>query len=124
MNSFIDPPLDKDTFQCNTDQGDDNGKKPGLMSLLHSPEMEEVRRIFREDELRQSAEDQAWWDSLTMDERAQAFRQVVKLIYKAEVMDNGSYRHAMYDVFNIDYGDGLAHYMALHNFIYKGMEDS
>ena len=105
-------------------QVDGDGKKSGLMSLLHSPEMEEIRRMFQEDELRQSAEDQAWWDSLTMDERAQAFRQVVKLMYKAEVTDNGSYRHAMYDVFNIDYGDGLAHYMALHNFIYKGMESS
>lgn len=105
-------------------QANGDGKKSGLMSLLHSPEMEEIRRMFREDELRQSAEDQAWWDSLTMNERAQAFRQVVKLMYHAEVAKRGSYRYAMYDVFNIDYADGLAHYMDLHNLIYKGMEAS
>jgi hypothetical protein len=52
-----------------------------------------------------------------MDERAQAFRQVCKLIYKADVTDKGSYRYAMYDVFNIDYGDGLKHYMQIHNLI-------
>jgi hypothetical protein len=105
-------------------QADDDGKKSGLMDLLHSPEMETVREMFRENELRQAAEDQAWWDSLTMDERAQAFRQVVKLMYHAEVAKRGSYRYAMYDIFDIDYADGLAHYMALHNLIYKGLEVS
>lgn len=105
-------------------QVDGDGQESGLMSLLNSPEMEAIREMFRQDELKQAAEDQAWWDSLTMEGRAQALRQVARLIYKAEVVDKGSYRHAMYEVFGIDYGDGLAHYMALHNYISKGMENS
>lgn len=84
---------------------------------LDSPEMEAFRDAWNHADLVQGAEDQAWWDSLTMDERAQAFRQICKLIYKADVRDKGSYRYAMYDVFNIDYGDGLKHYMQIHNLI-------
>lgn len=105
-------------------QADGDGKKSGLMDLLHSPEMEVVREMFRQEEQRQAAEDQAWWDSLTMDERAQAFRQVIKLMYHAEVAKRGSYRYAMYDVFGVDYADGMLHYMELHNLIFKGLEAS
>jgi hypothetical protein len=84
---------------------------------LDSPEMEAFRDAWRHADLVQGAEDQAWWDSLTMDERARAFRQICKLIYKADVKDKGSYRYAIYDIFNIDYGDGLKHYMQIHNLI-------
>jgi len=47
---------------------------------------------------------------------------VCKLIYKADVKDRGSYRYALYDVFNIDYGDGLRDYMHLHNLISQGLD--
>jgi len=88
-----------------------------MKNWLDSPEMEAFRDAWHHADLVQGAEDQAWWDSLTMDERAQAFRQICKLIYKADVKDKGSYRYAMYDIFNIDYGDGLKHYMQIHNLI-------
>jgi len=87
------------------------------MDWFDSPEIAALREAWNHADLVQGAEDQAWWDSLTMDERAQAFRQICKLIYKADVRDKGSYRYAMYDVFNIDYGDGLKHYMQIHNLI-------
>ena len=93
------------------------------MNWLDSPEMKAFREAWNHADLVQSAEDQAWWDSLTMDERAQAFRQICKLIYKADVKDKGSYRYALYDVFNIDYGDGLKHYMHIHNLISRGIDD-
>ena len=105
-------------------QANANDGSLSLKQWLDSPKMQQFREMVCAEELRQAAEDQAWWDSLTMDERAQAFRQVVNLMYKAEVIDKGSYRHAIYDVFNVDYADGLAHYMTLHNLIYKGMEDN
>ena len=94
-----------------------------MQDFLNSPEMEAFREAWRHADLIQSAEDDAWWDSLTMDERARTFRQICKLIYKADVRDRGSYRYAMYDVFNIDYGDGLKHYMQLHNLISRGVDD-
>ena len=93
-------------------------------SWLDSPELELLRKEWQASELRMKAEDQAWWDSLSMEERARAFRQVVSLMYKAEVKDRGSYRHAMYDVFNVDYLDGMScNYMELHNLISKALED-
>lgn len=98
---------------------------PGMsmQDFLNSPEMRAFREAWHHADLIQSAEDDAWWDSLSMDERAQAFRQICKLIYKADVKDKGSYRYAMYDIFNIDYGDGLNHYMHLHNLISRGIDD-
>lgn len=94
-----------------------------MQDFLNSPEMEAFRDAWRHADLVQSAEDDAWWDSLAMDERAQAFRQVCKLIYKADVKERGSYRYALYDIFNVDYGDGLKHYMRLHNLISRGIDD-
>ncbi len=69
------------------------------------------------------AEDQAWWDSLTKEERAQAFRQVVRLMHKAEVKSRGTYCHAVYDVFDVDYLDGmLCGYLGLHNLVQSALD--
>ena len=92
------------------------------LDFLNSPELAALREAWAAEEVRQETEDEAWWDSLTMEGRAQAFRQVCKLIYRADIKNRGSYRYAMYDVFNLDYGDGLSHYMMLHNLIYQGLE--
>ena len=98
-----------------------NGEQ-SLSERLNSPAMKALRKAWQESEAKQNAEDDAWWDSLSYAEKGQAFRQVVKLMHKAEVTDRGSYRYALYDVFGLDYGDGLAHYMRLHNLIYLGLE--
>lgn len=89
---------------------------------LNSPEMQELRQSFAALQKKQWAEDQAWWDSLSYEQRAQSFRQITKLMHKAEVQDKGTYRWALYDVFGLDYGDGLDHYMALHNLISRGLQ--
>jgi len=100
-----------------------NGDKKSLGDWLNSPELQSLRAAWADEELRTKASDQAWWDSLTMDDRARAFRQVVSLMYKAEVKERGSYRHAMYDVFEIDYLDGMmCNYMDLHNLICQALE--
>ncbi len=93
-----------------------------LGEWLDSDEIKAFREAWQASELKEQAEDQAWWDSLNGEERARALRQVAKLMHKAEIKDRGSYRHAMYSVFGIDYCDGLAHYMELHNAIYRGLE--
>jgi hypothetical protein len=93
-----------------------------LMDWLNSPELEALRKAWNESEKRQNAEDDAWWDSLDYSGKSQAFRQITKLMYKAEVKDKGSYRYAIYDVFGLDYGDGLTHYMQLHNLIGQGID--
>ena len=93
-----------------------------LGQWLNSPELKALREAWNQAEKIQKAEDDAWWDSLTIDNKSQAFRQITKLMYKAEVLDKGSYRYAIYDVFGLDYGDGLTHYMQLHNLIGQGIE--
>jgi hypothetical protein len=101
------------------EQGDRQSK---LDAWLNSPELEELRKSFAAFQKREQAEDQAWWDSLDYEQRAQAFRQVCKLMYKAEIVDRGTYRWAVYDIFGLEYGDGLDHYMTLHNLIGKGLD--
>jgi hypothetical protein len=88
---------------------------------LNSPELKALREVWCETEKRQKAEDDAWWDSLNYDGKSQAFRQIVKLMHKAEVIEKGSYRHALYEVFGLEYGDGLTYYMQLHNLICQGL---
>jgi hypothetical protein len=100
----------------------EDNQKQSFKEWMNDPELKALREIWNETEKRQNAEDDAWWDSLDCDGKSQAFRQMMKLMHKAEVKDRGSYRYAMYDVFGVDYCDGLAHYMDLHNAIYRGLE--
>lgn len=72
------------------------------------------------------AKNEEWWNGLTEEEREDAFYAVIKRMYKAEVVDRGTYRWALYDVFGFDpgmYGRGMdCGYMALHNMIFDAIE--
>lgn len=81
--------------------------------------LKELQDLVQQEIQQQEAEDQAWWDSLNQEQRAQAFRQVIKLVYQAEVKERGTYRTAVYDVFGVDYWDGMSHYMDIHNLLAK-----
>jgi hypothetical protein len=65
---------------------------------------------------------QEFWDKLSYEDKLKAFYSVVKRIHQAELVDRGSYRWALYDVFKFDmdaYGIGMeCGYMELHNSIY------
>jgi hypothetical protein len=93
-------------------------------SLLES--LSELGEQHEESRLRYEAENDAWWDSLSEEEREDAFYAVVKRIHKAEIIDRGTYRYALYDVFGFDagmYGLGMdCGYMTLHNSIYSPEE--
>ena len=82
-----------------------------------SQEMEKSRKQYE-------AENDAWWEGLTEEEREDAFFAVVKRIHKAEIKDNGTYRYALYNVFGFDggmYVKGMdCGYMAIHNAIGDG----
>ena len=60
----------------NTEADNENG----FGQWLNSPELQELRAAWSAAEKQQNAEDDAWWDSLTMEGRAQSFRQITKLI--------------------------------------------
>ena len=65
------------------------------------------------------AKNDEWWNSLSQEEREDAFYAVVKRIHKAELIDKGTYRWAIYEVFGFDagmYSLGMeCGYMDLHN---------
>ena len=67
-----------------------------------------------------------WWNKLTQTEREEAFYAVCKRIYRADIVDRGSYRYALYDIFNFDqsmYGSGMdCGYMTIHNTLWDGRD--
>lgn len=88
--------------------------------------MSELSEAWQKDAEAYEAENDAWWNGLTEKEREDAFYAVVKRIYKAEIVDQGSYRYALYDVFGFGghmYMPGMeCGYMELHNSIYTRRE--
>ncbi len=76
--------------------------------------MEEERKSYE-------AENDAWWNALSQQEREDAFYAVVKRIYQGEIVEQGSYRYVLYDTFGFDasmYMRGMdCGYMTLHNAI-------
>jgi hypothetical protein len=67
------------------------------------------------------AQEEATWESLSQKEQLDVFCAVVRRIHQAEIIDNGTYRHALYTVFGFDYdsyGRAMdAGYLDLHNAI-------
>jgi len=65
----------------------------------------------------------AFWDSLSEEDKINAFHSVTKRIVKAELEDQGSYRHALYTVFGFgaeSYGVGIdCGYLHLHNSLFN-----
>lgn len=81
--------------------------------------------MLRVDRRKEQTADDVWWNSLSEEEQLRCFRQVCKLIHKGDVEERGSYRYVLYDVFKWSmaaYGDGLDHYMTIHNLIYAGLD--
>lgn len=66
-------------------------------------------------------EQEAYWNSLSNDEQLKAFCAVSRRIHQGELIDKGSYRWVLYDVFGFGpeaYTQGMdCGYMALHNSI-------
>lgn len=100
---------------------DENQKRQDALDKLAElgQEIEKGREQYEQDI-------DSWWDNLTEKEREDAFYSVIKRMYKAEVIDRGSYRWALYDVFGFDpgmYGAGMdCGYMAMHNIIFDGLD--
>jgi hypothetical protein len=88
--------------------------------------LDELRESVQEAHAEYEAKNDAWWNGLTEEEREDAFYAVIKRMYKAEVVDRGTYRYALYDVFGFDpgmYGRGMdCGYLNLHNMIFDSFE--
>jgi len=103
------------------DMADEHKKRSQALDALAelSQELEKSRKIYEHD-------NDTWWNGLTEQEREDAFYAVCKRIWKADGIDNGTYRYGLYDVFGFDpgmYMRGMdCGYMAIHNAIFDGGE--
>lgn len=83
--------------------------------------MKEVRGMYEQARKIYRAQEEETWNSLSYDQQLDVFCAVVRRIVLAELIDDGSYRHALYTVFKFDmdaYGRAMdAGYMELHNSI-------
>lgn len=86
----------------------------------------EIGKVMEEAAKEYETETDAWWNSLSMEDQERAFFSVVKRIYKGEIIDRGSYRYVLYDVFGFgpeSYVIGMeCGYLELHNVIYTHEE--
>ena len=83
--------------------------------------LSELSQLMEESRARYAAENNAWWNNLTEQEREDAFYAVCKRIHQAEIKDQGSYRYALYDVFGFNEGMYMrgmqCGFMDIHNSI-------
>lgn len=67
-----------------------------------------------------------FWESLSYEDKLKAFYSVCKRIHQGDVVEGGSYRYVLYDVFGFDkdaYSVGMmCGYLAIHNAIETAKE--
>lgn len=92
-----------------------------LKELLESPMWQELSQMQREAQKEYEEKVENYWDSLDYEDKLKAFYAVCKRIYQGDVIERGSYRYVLYDVFGFGpdaYVLGMdCGYMYLHNSI-------
>jgi hypothetical protein len=83
--------------------------------------MNELTSVFEEIRLQQEKEANDYWNSLSYNDKCNAFHAVVSRIVQGEIKQKGSYRYVLYDIFAFEadmYSRGMdCGFMALHNSI-------
>lgn len=81
----------------------------------------DLTRIYDEVTKKCFEREEALWNALPYEAQLDLFCAVVRRIHQAELVDKGSYRHTLYQVFKFDvdaYVRGMdCGYLALHNAI-------
>ena len=87
---------------------------------------EELRKAFAVQKALDNTNAGFFWDSLSYEDKCNAFHAVVSRIYEGEIKVKGSYRYVLYDIFGFGpdmYTRGMdCGYMALHNSIMDDAE--
>lgn len=101
---------------------EEQNQKNLFEQYFNSPEIIKFRQQMEESRKQYEEECEDYWNSLDYDVKLKAFYSVVSRIVQAELKDRGTYRWALYDVFDFDmdsYGIGMdCGYLDLHNSIY------
>jgi len=90
--------------------------------------LREFGEVMREEMKEYDTEASTWWDNLSYDDRLKAFYCVCKRIHKGDIVEQGSYRHVLYEVFGFDfdaYTIGMeCGYLDIHNSIVTKDKDT
>lgn len=82
---------------------------------------QELEKQFTAVRVKNDVEAGFFWDSLSYEDKCNAFHAVVSRLVEGELKDKGSYRYVLYDIFGFGpemYVRGMdCGFMALHNAI-------
>jgi hypothetical protein len=85
-------------------------------------ELSDISNIFIKAMKEIEEEEEKYWNSLSKDDQLKAFCAVCRRIHKAEIEDKGTYRYALYNVFEFGpeaYAAAqMAGYLDIHNSIF------
>ena len=85
---------------------------------------EELHNSFQLWEQELEKDHDKFWNGLSKDDQLKAFCSVMRRLYKAEIEQNSSYRHTLYDVFGFgseSYVQAqVSGFLAIHNAIWDG----
>ena len=89
-------------------------------------QLDDVRQIWKQQEVENEYRADKFWDSLSPEDRLLAFHSVCKRIFKGDIEERGSYRYVLYDVFGFTpdaYMIGMdCGYMSIHNLLFRGLD--
>ena len=98
---------------------EENIKNDTLDEYIRSSE--KFSKIYEENRIANDKEADHFWNSLSYEDRCNAFHAVVSRIYEGEIKQKGSYRYVLYNIFGFApdmYTRGMdCGFMALHNSI-------
>jgi len=89
---------------------------------------EEISNAFNEAMKRIEEAQEEYWNSLTKEQQLDAFCAVVRRIRQGDMIDKGSYRYVLYQVF--DFGTEaympaqMAGYLDIHNAIFTSEQEA
>lgn len=85
-------------------------------------ELQDLSNLFNEAMDRIKEEEEAYWNSLSKEDQLKAFCAISRRIRQAELVDKGSYRYTLYNVFGFgpeSYTPAqMAGYLDIHNSIF------
>ena len=88
--------------------------------------LSETREILLKFEAAYDSEANEFWNSLSEEDQLKCFYSVCKRIYEGEIINRGSYRHVLYDVFGFGLESYLVGmkcgYMEIHNGLFQDEE--
>lgn len=97
--------------------------KKTMQEFLDSDAAKELAEAMHKARLQDKEDANNFWNSLSYDDKCHAFQAVVERIYQGDVVEQGSYRYVLYDVFKFGpdmYGRAMdCGYLTLHNRIIK-----